>query len=103
MHQEGYARRIQKRRPIKTARTRTNRLNFCLPEENWTDAHWMTWLFMDEVWATGGSHGRVWAAQKVDGSEALNDDQVIETKAKKKEGWMFTRSIVGTEKVYLLL
>lgn len=57
----------------------------------------MSGLFMDEIWLTEGSHSRIWATQKVGGSEALNEDQVIETKVR-KEGWMLIRSIVGGRK-----
>lgn len=91
---EGFVRRISRKKPPLSEENRIKRLEWAKEHINWTDDQWDEILWSDETWAQPGSHARVWTTRKI-GEEEVYYKDCIQSKYRKKIGWMFWGSISG--------
>lgn len=62
---EGFARRVERRKPALSAENITKRLAWAEEHKNWTEEQWFSILWSDETWAQPGKHTRVWCTRRV--------------------------------------
>jgi ketohexokinase/beta-glucosidase len=83
MRTEGYARRVSRIRPPIINSIRYKRVEFALAHINWTWIDWFRYLWSDETWVTGGSHGIVWITRLVRDGEEWNEDTITKRHRKR--------------------
>jgi len=91
---EGFARFVSRKKPPLSEANRRKRLDWAEEHKNWTDEQWDEILWSDETWAQPGRHTRTWVTRKIGGEEVYHKD-CVQSKYRKKIGWMFWGSISG--------
>jgi hypothetical protein len=100
MDTEGYGRRVSRIRPPISDKVRHDRLAFAWAHITWTWINWFRYLWSDETWVTGGSHGRVWVT--LGQNEEWHRDTITQ-RHRKKPGWMAWGCFAGTLKGPLVI
>lgn len=95
LHSRGYHRRIAIRKPPISEANRVARLEWAKEHLHWTIEQWYEILWSDETWVTEGFHRRIYITRKA--GEVLHPD-CVDTKVKKKAGWMFWGCFSGITK-----
>jgi hypothetical protein len=102
MDTEGYGRRVSRIRPPISDKVRHDRLAFAWAHITWTWINWFRYLWSDETWVTGGSHGRVWVTRLIGQNEEWHRDTITQ-RHRKKPGWMAWGCFAGTLKGPLVI
>jgi hypothetical protein len=87
----GYFRRVQRQKPPNEPRTRALELGFASDHENLTVEDWGKWIWTDETWVIGGTHGKRWVTVRP--GEELSRAAV--GRRERRRGWMFWASFRG--------
>jgi DDE superfamily endonuclease/Transposase len=95
LRQEGFSRRIARRKPPCSETTRQARLAWAQAHIDWTAEQWDSLLWTDETWTNGGRHTRAWVTRRSD--ETWDSTCIIE-RQQRRRGWMFWGSFNGSRK-----
>lgn len=85
---EGFVRRVSRKKPPLSKENRRKRLDWAKEHIDWTDEQWDEILWSDETWAQPGRHTRIWTTRKI-GEEEVYHKDCVQSKYRKKIGWMF--------------
>jgi len=95
LYRLGFRRRVARKKPPITERTRILRETWAKEHENWTSQQWGKILWTDETWVTGGPHRKQYVTRR-QGEEW--DPACIVEKHQRKGGWMFWGCFSGQGK-----
>lgn len=95
LYRLGFRRRVARKKPPITERTRNLRETWAREHEHWTLEQWAKVLWTDETWVTGGPHRKQYVTRR-QGEEW--DPTCIVEKHQRKGGWMFWGCFSGLGK-----
>lgn len=93
--QQGFRRRVARRKPPISEANRVKRLAFAEEYKDWSIDQWSQILWTDETWVAGGTHRQVLMTRRA-GEEY--DPTCIQDRFQRKKGWMFWGCFAGYEK-----
>jgi transposase len=95
LRNEGFSRRVARRKPPCSEPNRRARLAWAQEHLNWTPEQWNSLLWTDETWTNGGRHTKAWVTRRQD--EAWDPTCIVE-RHQRRVGWMFWGSFHGSKK-----
>lgn len=95
LQKEGFFRRLARRKPPISEKTRLLRLARTYEHLNWTKEQWQTILWNDKTWVHGSRHRRIWVTRR---PHEEYDPTCFVPRLPGKGGWIFWGCFSGSTK-----